>query len=49
MPSQQVLSEVPAVQQEVVLLLLSLPLNESHLFNIEKVISAISEHDLGDF
>ncbi len=37
LPSQQLLSEVPAVQQEVVLLLLALPLSESQIFNIEKV------------
>ena len=35
---QQLLAEVPALQPEVVLLLLGLPLSESQLFNIEKAL-----------
>ena len=36
LPAGHVLADIPALQQEAVLLLLNLPLTESQLFNIEK-------------
>mmetsp|Transcript_55125 Transcript_55125/g.109460 ORF Transcript_55125/g.109460 Transcript_55125/m.109460 type:complete len:1218 (-) Transcript_55125:466-4119(-) len=36
LPAGHLLTELPALQQEVVLMLLALPLTESQLFNIEK-------------
>ena len=39
LPGAHLLTELPAIQSEAVLLLLALPLTESQIFNIEKSAS----------